>query len=97
MNIPVEERIKTIMVNMERCRWISTDISKAKEFIVINIPSFQLTYFKGGKPELISKVVVGKAMNKTVVFSALMKYIVFSPYWNVPTSIIKKKLNQLWL
>lgn len=93
MNVTVAERIKTIMVNMERCRWISSDISKAKEFIVINIPSYKLTYFKDGKPELISKVVVGKAMNKTIVFSAAMKYIVFSPYWNVPRSIIKKELE----
>jgi murein L,D-transpeptidase YcbB/YkuD len=37
-------------------------------------------------------VVVGKAMNQTVVFSGMMQYIVFSPYWNVPKSIIKKEL-----
>jgi len=92
MNVSISERIKTIMVNMERCRWISNDISKAPEFIVINIPSYQLTYFKNGKPALISKVVVGKTMNKTAVFSADMKYIVFSPYWNVPKSIIRKEI-----
>lgn len=93
MNIPLSTRIKTIMVNMERCRWISNDISKAKEFIVVNIPSYTLTFFRDDKPELISKVVVGKAMNKTVIFSADMKYIVFSPYWNVPASIIKKEIK----
>lgn len=92
MNVPIEERIKTIMVNMERCRWITNNISKSPEFIVINIPSFQLTYFKNGKPALISKVVVGKIMNKTAVFSANMRYIVFSPYWNVPKSIIQKEI-----
>ncbi len=92
MNVPIYERIKTILVNMERCRWISADISKSKEYIVINIPSYKLTYFKNNKPALISKVVVGKALNKTVVFSADMKYIVFSPYWNVPKSILKKEI-----
>ncbi|MDD5150398.1 MAG: L,D-transpeptidase family protein [Flavobacterium sp.] len=92
MNVPIAKRIKTIMVNLERCRWISNDIFKAPEFIVINIPSYQLTYFKNDKPALRSKVVVGKVMNKTVVFSADMKYIVFSPYWNVPKSIIKKEI-----
>ena len=92
MNVSITERIKTIMVNMERCRWISNDISKAPEFIVINIPSYQLTYFKNGKLALISKVVVGKTMNKTAVFSANMQYIVFSPYWNVPKSIIRKEI-----
>ncbi|MFM2368289.1 MAG: hypothetical protein RL619_589 [Bacteroidota bacterium] len=92
MNVTVAERIKTIMVNMERCRWISNDITKAKELIVINIPAYELTFLRDGKSVLKSKVVVGKALNKTVIFSAPMKYIVFRPYWNVPTSILNKEI-----
>ena len=92
MNVSVADRIKTVMVNMERCRWISNDITKSKELIVVNIPAYELTFFRDGKPELRSKVVVGKAMHKTVIFSAPMKYIVFRPYWNVPTSILKKEI-----
>jgi murein L,D-transpeptidase YcbB/YkuD len=92
MNVPISSRIKTIIVNMERCRWVSTEVSKAKEFIVVNIPSYRLTYFKDGKVALISNVVVGNTMNKTVVFSGMMSYIVFSPYWNVPTSIKEKEI-----
>jgi L,D-transpeptidase YcbB len=93
LNVSVASRIKTIMVNMERCRWISTTVSNAKAFIVVNIPAYQLTYFKEGKPALVSKVVVGKTLNKTVIFGADMRYIVFSPYWNVPRSIIKKEIE----
>ncbi len=92
LNVPVAERIKTIIVNMERCRWISNDDLKAKEFIDINIPAYELTYFRNGKPEFHSDVVVGKAMNKTVIFSAPMKYIVFSPYWNIPNSILHEEI-----
>lgn len=92
MNIPVGKRIKTLIVNMERCRWISSDITKAKELIAINIPAYQLTYFRNGVPELRSNVVVGKVMNQTVIFSAPMKYIVFSPYWNIPKSILEKEI-----
>ncbi|TDD94549.1 L,D-transpeptidase family protein [Flavobacterium cellulosilyticum] len=92
MNIPVSERIKTIMVNMERCRWFSPSLTKSKQFIVVNIPSFTLTYFKDGKPALVSKVVVGKELNETVVFSGDMNQIVFSPYWNVPPSILKNEI-----
>ncbi|MET0760164.1 MAG: L,D-transpeptidase family protein [Flavobacterium sp.] len=92
MNVPLSERIKTIMVNMERCRWMCSCVYSAKELIFINIPEYQLTYFIDGKKALISEVVVGKAMNKTVVFSADMKYIVFSPYWNVPKSILYKEI-----
>ncbi|HEU4790084.1 MAG TPA: L,D-transpeptidase family protein, partial [Flavobacterium sp.] len=93
LNVPIEDRIKTITVNMERCRWIDVDVAKARELIVVNIPSYRLTFFKEGKPVLTSNVVVGKDMNKTVIFSADMRYIVFSPYWNVPTSIIKKEIK----
>ena len=92
MNVPISDRIKTIMVNMERCRWISTDLTKAKEFIVVNIPSYRLTYFKEGKVALVSKVVVGTALNETVIFSGMMSYVVFSPYWNVPKSIRDKEI-----
>ncbi|WP_369765812.1 murein L,D-transpeptidase [Flavobacterium sp. WC2429] len=92
MNVPVSERIKKIMVNMERCRWISPSLTKNKRYIVVNIPSFTLTFFKDGKPALISKVVVGKSMNKTAVFSGQMSQIIFSPYWNVPPSILRKEI-----
>jgi murein L,D-transpeptidase YcbB/YkuD len=92
MNIPVGKRIKTLIVNMERCRWISNEITKSKELIAINIPAYQLTYFRDGKPELRSNVVVGKVMNQTVIFSAPMKSIVFSPYWNIPKSILDKEI-----
>jgi murein L,D-transpeptidase YcbB/YkuD len=92
LNIPIANRIKTIIVNMERCRWFSSPLSTSKTFIFINIPAYQLRYFENGKPVLQSKVVVGKAMNKTAVFSADMKYIVFSPYWNVPKNILYKEV-----
>ncbi len=93
MNVPLQSRIKTLMVNMERCRWIPTETSQAKQYISVNIPSYELVYYKNGKPALESNVVVGKVMNQTVIFSGMMKYIVFSPYWNVPPSIVKKEIK----
>jgi murein L,D-transpeptidase YcbB/YkuD len=37
-------------------------------------------------------VVVGKSMSKTVIFSGNMSFVVFSPYWNVPPSILKSEV-----
>jgi murein L,D-transpeptidase YcbB/YkuD len=37
-------------------------------------------------------VVVGKDGHNTTLFSDLMTTIVFSPYWNVPPSIVKKEI-----
>ncbi|TRX36637.1 L,D-transpeptidase family protein [Flavobacterium restrictum] len=93
LNIPVAARIKQIMVNMERCRWISPSVLDAPAYIMINIPSYQLYFVKNNQTVLRSNVVVGTAMTKTVIFSGKMSYIVFSPYWNVPTSIINKEVK----
>ncbi|MNF32201.1 murein L,D-transpeptidase [compost metagenome] len=93
MNEPIGERIKTIVLNMERCRWIPPELAKAKEYVIINIPSFKLLFKRNGKTVLESNVFVGKIMYETVIFSADMTHIVFSPYWNIPNSIVENELE----
>jgi len=93
MNRPIGDRIKQIIVNMERCRWIDPEIVNSKELVVVNIPSYLLNFYEAGKSILESPVVVGKSNSKTVIFSGNMSYIAFSPYWNVPQSIINKEVK----
>jgi len=93
MNVPVGEHIKKIVVNMERWRWISPDMGNANEFVFINIPSYMLQVSREGKKVFESPVVVGKTMSKTVIFSGNMSFIVFSPYWNVPSSILNSEVK----
>jgi len=92
MNIPIDEYIKIIVVNMERCRWISPEVFKAEEFIFVNIPSYSLYLFHDGMIEFESPVIVGEIMTKTVIFDGKMSYIVFSPYWNLPKTIIENEV-----
>lgn len=93
LNIPVSDRIKTIIANMERCRWIDPALEKGKEYIEVNIPEFKLYLIRNREIAFVSPVVVGKAMTQTVIFSGMMSNIVFSPYWNVPPSIIKSEIK----
>lgn len=93
LNIPVSDRIKTIIANMERCRWIDPELEKGKKYIEVNIPEFRLYIVEDGKIAFVSPVVVGRTMTKTVIFSGMMNNIVFSPYWNVPPSIIKSEIK----
>lgn len=90
MNIPVNERIDQIILNMERMRWLP--LSFEPDYLLVNIPEYKLHVFEGGKEKLSMNVIVGKAMNSTPVFSDKMEYIVLSPYWNVPFSIIKAEM-----
>jgi murein L,D-transpeptidase YcbB/YkuD len=60
-----------------------------ERYIIVNIPSFQLEAHQGERTVLPMKVVVGTPDNKTPVFSDMMTTTVFSPYWNVPDSIVE--------
>jgi murein L,D-transpeptidase YcbB/YkuD len=93
LNVPVGDLIKKIIVNMERCRWISPEFAKSKEYIVVNVPSFKLNMIRNGRNEFESPVVVGKNTTRTVIFSGMLTYIVFCPYWNLPQSIIEKEVK----
>lgn len=93
MNIPISDKIKTLMINMERCRWISPKLTKDKEYVMVNVPAFELVYVKNGKIELDSKVFVGAALTKTTIFNGNIEKIVFSPYWTVPQSIVENELK----
>jgi murein L,D-transpeptidase YcbB/YkuD len=90
LNVPVEQRVQQILINMERARWLPRQPKGT--WILANIPSFTLQVFEQDSAALRMNIVVGKAATKTVIFSDELQYIVFSPYWNVPPSIVKSEL-----
>jgi len=92
LNVPLHTRIETMLINLERMRWVPAD-DHGKEYILINIPEYMLHYYVDNKLNWDCKVVVGKAMNKTVVFSGKIQYLVFNPYWYIPPSIIAKEIK----
>jgi murein L,D-transpeptidase YcbB/YkuD len=90
LNISVKERIEQLLVNMERMRWMPAEPTGRK--IIANIPDFKLHVFEQAKKIFDMDIVVGTDANKTVVFNDLLQFIVFSPYWNVPPSIVRKEI-----
>src|SRR5262249_29529300 len=66
--------------------------------VAVNIPSFRLWAFvnarKDTSAQLTMPVIVGGAVSakKTPVFIGEMRYLEFSPYWNVPPSILKNEI-----
>ena len=102
LNVPVEQRIRQIELNLERLRWLPNEFGDRS--IVVNIPEYRLRAFDGGKEVLTMRVVVGKEYGSaTPVFADTMSYVVFRPYWNVPASIRNGEIipkvrdNERWL
>ncbi|WP_207514684.1 L,D-transpeptidase family protein [Longitalea luteola] len=90
LNIPIQQRIEKIIVNMERNRWLPTDVRG--RYLAVNIPEFVLHAYDDDSLLWNMNVVVGKDVNKTVIFAGTISQVVFSPYWNVPASILKKEI-----
>jgi murein L,D-transpeptidase YcbB/YkuD len=90
LNVPVEDRINQIRVNLERGRWVLDNLEP--DFIIVNIAGFRVYVFRDGKEQWDSRVVVGKTYRKTPVFRSDMKYVVFNPTWTVPYSIATKDI-----
>lgn len=78
-----------IRMNLERWRWGPRDLGD--RYILINVPSFQLQVIEGGTPVLAMRVIVGAPDTPTPLFSDRMTYVVFSPYWNIPESILREE------
>jgi murein L,D-transpeptidase YcbB/YkuD len=98
LNVPFATRVIQIVLSLERMRWLPAPA--AGPVIVINIPSFQLWAFadaaNADHPTLTMPIVVGRAMRtETPVFIGEMRYVEFSPYWNVPPSILRKEILPL--
>ncbi|QIW16549.1 L,D-transpeptidase [Pasteurellaceae bacterium RH1A] len=58
--------------------------------IFVNIPSYQLYYFRDGKLALQSKVIVGKDERRTPVMYSKLSNVVVNPPWTIPPTILSK-------
>jgi murein L,D-transpeptidase YcbB/YkuD len=85
VNVPVEERIRTIELNLERWRWLPDPMPQ--RYLMVNVPDFRLEAIEHGRAVMDMRVVVGAPDNKTPIFADEMTQVIFSPYWNVPPGI----------
>jgi murein L,D-transpeptidase YcbB/YkuD len=90
LNVPVVARINQLLINLEPMRWLP--YQHEGNFIAVNIPEFRLHVFNGEKKLFSIDIVVGQAAHSTVVFADKLQYVVFSPYWNLPSSIVRKEI-----
>jgi murein L,D-transpeptidase YcbB/YkuD len=85
MQVPIEERIESIIVNLERLRWIFHHPDE--DFLIVNIAGFKVRRFTNRNEVFESRVIVGKYHHESPVFKGEMKYIVINPTWTLPYSI----------
>lgn len=91
VNIGPEERLKSVLVAMERERWL--DIDRTGRMIWVNLPDFTAKIMDHGRTVFRTRVVIGKDVpdQRSPEFSDQMDHLVVNPSWGVPRSIIVKE------
>ena len=89
LNVPLETRAKQISYNLERWRWLPSELEANR--IWVDLTDYTVNLHLNG--ELTSmKAVIGKPDRKTPVFKGLMTYMVTNPTWRVPHRIARENL-----
>jgi murein L,D-transpeptidase YcbB/YkuD len=90
LNVPVADRIRQIMANMERWRWLPQTLAPVR--VQVNIAAAVLTLFDGDTPIASMRAVTGRPGDETPMLQSEIHSIVINPPWNVPSSIARREL-----
>ncbi len=90
LNIPVNKRIEQIIINLNRMQWMP--VMQNDNYISVNIPDLMLNVYENKVKVFDMPVVIGKEGTNTSMFTGDLDKMVFSPYWNIPTSIVQREI-----
>ena len=84
INKSVETRLQSVIVAMERERWLNKE--RGARHVLVNIPAFTASVVDNGQVTFETRSVVGANQSDrlTPEFSDVMEYIVINPTWTVP-------------
>jgi murein L,D-transpeptidase YcbB/YkuD len=88
INIPPEDRLKSVLVALERERWL--DIDRDQRHVLVNQTDFVARLVDHGQVTFQTRVVIGKNTSdrRSPEFSDEMEHMVINPSWHIPRSII---------
>ena len=91
INRPVEDRLKSVLVAMERERWLTPE--RGERHVLVNQTDFTAKIMDQGEVTFVTRSVIGKHTSdrRTPEFSDTMEHMVINPSWYVPRSIVTKE------
>ncbi|MFK7746230.1 MAG: murein L,D-transpeptidase [Roseobacter sp.] len=91
INTSVQTRLQSVIVAMERERWVNKD--RGKRHIEVNLTDFTAKIIDNGKVTFTTRSVIGARDRdrQSPEFSDVMEFMVVNPSWFVPRSIATKE------
>lgn len=91
INVEPEARLKSILVALERERWLNVD--RGSRHIWVNLADYSAKIIDEGRVTFSTRAVIGddsRADKHTPEFSDMMTYMEVNPDWTVPPGIIRR-------
>ena len=85
-----QEKYNKLRLNIERLKLLK--YSNSHNFIQLNIPSHDFTFYENSKKTKSFGTVVGDVNTQTPILSSKLSYFIVNPTWNIPDSIAKKTI-----
>jgi murein L,D-transpeptidase YcbB/YkuD len=91
INKPAEARLKSVIVAMERERWLTPD--RGERHVLVNQTDFTAKIVDRGAVTFETRSVIGKNVHdrRSPEFSDIMEHMIINPSWHVPRSIATKE------
>jgi murein L,D-transpeptidase YcbB/YkuD len=93
LNVPVETRIDQVRVNLERARWLGSELPA--RFVVVNTAGAKVYVVSDDKVVFETRAIVGQQYTRTPLFSATMRTVELDPTWTVPPGIVDEVLAEI--
>ncbi|AKF25769.1 hypothetical protein YH65_10510 [Sulfurovum lithotrophicum] len=90
LNQPVKNNIRAIIVNLDKTKLYPKHFEN--EYVAVNVPDFNLRYYRDDEMIFKTGVVVGRIDRPTPIFSDKIEYMVINPTWTIPDNLIKRDL-----
>ena len=90
LNQPAKKNIQAIITNLDKTKLYPKRFES--EHIEVNIPDFNLRYYRNGSKIMKMGIVVGRMDRPTPIFSDKVEYMVVNPTWTVTDNLIKRDL-----
>jgi len=85
-----EYRMRQVRANLERWRWITSNLGD--RYILINIADFSVHLIEGESEIMSLLAVVGTSYRRTPDFSGRMTYLEVNPSWNIPPRLAREDI-----
>ena len=90
LNLPAKNNIQAIITNLDKTKLYPKQFED--EYIEVNIPDFNLRYYKEGEQIMKKGIVVGRIDRPTPLFSNAIRYMVLNPTWTITDNLVKRDL-----